>query len=139
MQVAKASSAELDAVPSLDVASLGNGCQWVRPNSIVVKEEKEVYNATMFKASTCYCHHFSEEGLHLVLAGLPSSRARKCHGVLYFSVGITGKKLTCGPRRGEPMTPVRDYNHSPCTEERCAFLKEAGHCPYMAKNGTDEK
>jgi hypothetical protein len=106
-----------------------NGCGWDRPGEVMVAEEKQVYNAGTLTADTCYCHHFSEDGWHCNLKGLPSSKARKCCGVMYFSIGLSGKKLICGPTRGGDVVSA---GHDPCNADNCPFFKESGECPYMA-------
>ena len=100
-----------------------------------MEEEKRVYNAGTLTADTCYCHHFSEDGWHCNLKGLPSSQARRCCGVLYFSLGLSGKKLVCGPARGADVVAA---GHDPCTAASCPFFKESGECPYMAGSLGDQ-
>merc|ERR1712232_601308 len=95
------------------------------------EEEKKVYNAGMVSADTSFCHHYSEEGWHLNLAGLPSTKARKCSGVIYFKVGFGGKKFVCEAKRGVDVVAA---GHDPCNAVNCAFMKETGSCPYMARN-----
>jgi len=104
-----------------------NGCGWKRPKNTVSQDERALYNCGILTADTQYCHHFAEDGRHLVLHGLPSSMARQCHGVIYLKIGFTGKKLMCGEQRsGGP-----DNGHDKCTVERCAFLAEGLQCPFI--------
>eukprot|EP00656_Telonema_subtile_P009645 TRINITY_DN1454_c0_g1_i2.p1 TRINITY_DN1454_c0_g1~~TRINITY_DN1454_c0_g1_i2.p1 ORF type:complete len:257 (+),score=51.37 TRINITY_DN1454_c0_g1_i2:91-861(+) len=48
-------------------ATAPNGCGWVRSPGDAVEGEKEVYNVGVVSADTQYCHHFNQEGQHLVL------------------------------------------------------------------------
>merc|ERR1711907_255089 len=94
-----------------------NGCGWDRAKGAKPREEeKKIYNAGTFSADTQYCHHFNEAGEHLVLNGLPSSDARHCCGVIYFSVGFSGKCLKCGEQR-RPKADGGDAGHDACTPE----------------------
>ena len=70
-----------------------NGCGFVRTEATAKEEEKAIYNCGTFSADTMYCHHLNSEGKHLVLNGLPSSDARHCCGVIYFSVGCLPRSL----------------------------------------------
>ena len=94
------------------------------------KEEKVIYKASITDADTCWCHHLTEDGSHVNLAGLPSSAARKCRGVIYLGIGWGGKKLTCKAPRDE-TDPIGKGGHDPCNAGNCPFMKEAGVCPYM--------
>merc|ERR1712216_353872 len=112
-----------------------NGCGWKRGSGGEKPDEREkaLYNAGTFSADTQYCHHFNAAGQHLVLNGLPSSEARHCCGVIYFSVGFSGKSLTCGEQR-RPKKDGESAGHDACTPERCPFLAEGKECPYTKLN-----
>ena len=107
-----------------------NGCGWERPSATAREEEKEIYHASMVTADTMYCHHFNDAGEHLVLHGLPSSDARHCCGVIYMSVGWSGKKLVCKAQR-RPKQEGKDAGHDKCDAKKCPFLAEGLSCPYM--------
>ena len=93
------------------------------------EEEKAIYNATMISANTSYCHHYTQDGRHIVLHKLPVSTARKCKGVLYLGIGWSGKRIKCGAPRGADVVKA---GHDPCTAERCPYIRDYGKCPYMA-------
>ena len=134
--------------PCVDVSKYSNGCGWIRPKEtayVIFKtrcrfttlyysdehrreEEKAIYNATMISANTSYCHHYTEDGRHIVLHNLPSSEARQCKGVLYLGIGWSGKRIKCAAPRGVDIVKA---GHDPCTSARCPFIRDYGQCPYM--------
>lgn len=92
-------------------------CGWVRKTGD--KREKKVYNVRGFSADTCYCHHYSRSGLHLVLNGLRSTEAHTCNGVMYYQMFAKGLKC---------KKPNR--SNTPCSASKCAFIREGKVCPY---------
>ena len=102
-----------------------NGCKFNRPKASVVEAERKTYNAKTFEADTMWCHHLDEEGRHIVLNELPTAAARACAGVIYFSLGFTGKQFKCGEHR--PL----GKGHNQCTAGRCPFMRDGEACPYM--------
>ncbi len=85
-------------------------------------------NVGLVTADTCYCHHVAEDGRHCVLNNLPARTARKCKGILFFSLGLSGNSLQCGAARGIPYVSA---GHDSCNKETCPFMQESGACPYM--------
>ena len=124
----KREGASKPSEPKLDVSGYSKECKWIRPKETAREEERAIYEATMVSAKTAYCHHFDEQGRHLVLHNLPSSAARKCRGVLYVSLGWSGKKIQCSKARGDDPVAA---GHDPCTAKTCAFVRDYGVCPYM--------
>jgi len=129
-QEASTSEGAIDGqAPGLAEEKAPNGCGFVRPEATAREEEKAIYNAGMVSADTMYCHHLHEDGRHLVLHGLPSSQARHCCGVIYLSVGWSGKALKCGEQR-RPKREGQSSGHDPCTPTKCPYLAEGTVCPY---------
>eukprot|EP00755_Sulcionema_specki_P025558 Sspe_Gene.83598::Locus_54833_Transcript_1_1_Confidence_1.000_Length_999::g.83598::m.83598 len=93
------------------------------------KEMAKLYGVTKTSAKyTCYCHHFTPDGVHCVLRGHPSSAARKCRGVLYAKksaaamnfFGVGSLVLECKPRSD---------GHRRCRATMCPYMAE-GECPH---------
>lgn len=122
--------------PRVDVLKYCMKCDWIRPKETARQEEKGLYNATMVTANTAYCHHFAEDGRHIVLHRLSSTCARKCKGVLYLKLGWKGKKIQCGKPRGENVVKA---GHDPCTNKVCPYIRDFGTCPYMPEEKEEEE
>jgi alpha-tubulin suppressor-like RCC1 family protein len=100
-------------------------CCFDRPVRSVDAREEAIYKVNMFGADTMFCHHLNESGLHCVLNGIHSDKARKCKGVMFVHTGRNGKSLVCHKARAE------NAGHSRCTTHTCPFMNETDACPYM--------
>eukprot|EP01061_Rhynchopus_euleeides_P027843 TRINITY_DN45261_c0_g1_i1.p1 TRINITY_DN45261_c0_g1~~TRINITY_DN45261_c0_g1_i1.p1 ORF type:complete len:110 (+),score=26.87 TRINITY_DN45261_c0_g1_i1:133-462(+) len=99
--------------------------------SVSDKRIAELYGVSGFSAKhTCFCHHFSPEGDHCVLNGIPSKGTRQCKGIMYAKasssvlsvMGVGSVELQCKSRPGNRT----------CLETHCPYVAEGGVCPFEA-------
>ncbi|KAJ9459282.1 hypothetical protein DIPPA_29898 [Diplonema papillatum] len=94
------------------------------------KKLTDVYGVSKTDAKfTCYCHHFTPEGKHVVSNNLTIDDAKKCNGVMYANksacignfFGVSSLSLTCKAQRG---------THKMCRDTMCPYVAAGQKCPY---------
>lgn len=109
-----------------DISKIKKSCGRKRDKTMYDREEQNIYNASYLYTDTMYCHHYDENGKHIVLNKLDITSVCKCKGVFYYN--IISQKMKCKPARNENLVVG---GHDLCNEKNCPYIRDYGICPYM--------